>query len=179
MMHTPEKTMFDRRMILGLAMALLLPVAACTVQPLYGSPSASQASSVGRVAVAPVTTRDAQQVRNRLVYLLNGGSGDPSSAEFEARLTVSSRALSSLTVTGQGGDGESSAGKVRMTATLTLVQSADETVVASFTRSVESSFDRTTQQFANKRALIDAENRAAAEMADILRTLILAEIANR
>ena len=57
-----------------LVLALALGLAGCQFEPLHGSRSASgTATGLGHVGVASVDNRVAQQVRNRLLFLLNGG----------------------------------------------------------------------------------------------------------
>ena len=82
-----------RRPALLVVAALML--ASCQVRPLY-APEASEAGAPARLAavqIKPVTTREAQQVRNQLVFLLNGGAGEPDQAPHAVNAVVALRIL--------------------------------------------------------------------------------------
>ena len=80
------------------ALALLLAAAVvtgCQVRPLYSDgPTAADGSSTGTtaelaaIAVKPVQTRYAQEVRNRLIFLLGGGSGQTTAPSYSLELIV-------------------------------------------------------------------------------------------
>jgi LPS-assembly lipoprotein len=75
-----------RLLILGPLLALLLITSACTVRPLYGEASGSigAGGGLGSIAVNPVTSRYAQEVRNHLIFGLNGGAGQPAPIDPDA-----------------------------------------------------------------------------------------------
>jgi LPS-assembly lipoprotein len=66
-------------------------------------------------------------------------------------------------------DNEPSAGTVTLTADYVLTRKADGEVVATGRRQVSASFDRARQEFATLRAERDAQDRAARELAELLR----------
>jgi LPS-assembly lipoprotein len=71
------------------------------------------------------------------------------------------------------------AGTVTLTAAYTLTDAKTGEQVASGRRSMSSSYDVPTQQFAAYRALRNAEDRAARELADLLRLAIAQDLARR
>ncbi len=168
--------MTNRRSLLSGMFCLLLGTSACTVQPLYGDRSSPNATN--QVSVEPTNSRAGQQVRNRLLFLLNGSGAQPDQPAYNAALNITSRALGILSVrTADGSD--VSARRVQLTGVLTLKDATTSETVASYERIKFASYDTSSQSFANSRALIDAENRAATEMAEEFRNLILSYTAGR
>src|SRR5690606_25289718 len=94
-MSSSDRTVLKRsvRIAAGLALAVLL--AGCQVRPLHstGSPVGSELASV---SVSESRHRVEQQVRNRLVFLLGGGAGEPASATCQLDLPVASRTVGAL-----------------------------------------------------------------------------------
>ncbi len=153
---------FDRRTIL---VALAATLAGCTVQPLYGPGPSGQAvtSALNSVFVEPVDTRVAQEIRNRLLFTLyGGGSGQPSGALYRMRLTVTTdeNALGVTPVQ------TSPAYAVTVAATYEVTSAATGEIVLRATSRKSASYDRVNQVFANTRAKLDAETRAAVLVAD-------------
>lgn len=151
-------------------------LSACVYQPLYGSnsyaPEASQ--TLSRIWVADVDTRVGQQVRNRLIFLLQGGRGAMDTT-YELRLRVNDNAK--LQAAAQDVSANT-AGVVFVIVSYDLVDLSSHTRIASGSRRASASYDRTGQSFANERALRDAQNRAAAEVAEHLRLALAADLAN-
>ena len=81
---------------LGLVAALAV-LSACTVRPLYSNApvragsSATMSDELSSIAIKPVTTREAQEVRNRLIFLFQGGKAQPATPAYSLDLTVVSR----------------------------------------------------------------------------------------
>src|SRR5690606_15624123 len=83
-------------------------IAGCTVQPLYSSAGAGSTiggsvapdmrSKLASVAVEPVGDIFGQQVRNQLIFLLSGGSGEPANPVYRLRLGLSRSVISSVNV---------------------------------------------------------------------------------
>ena len=164
-------------------LAALVAIAGCTVQPLY-SPAPTQgfaanAPVLASVAIDEVDTRVAQQVRNRLIFLLRGGADLSVSPQYAAKLAVSEREQSVFRVEAPDGTTTITARRLTVTGTITLTRKADGAVIAQETRSAAASFDNTRQEFANLRALRDAENRAAAELAEQLRVVVATALVGR
>lgn len=159
----------------AVALALMaLGVAGCTVRPLYGDVTASTStgdtpvSGLGGISIKPVNTRYGQELRNQLIFMLNGGSGQPASAPYEMTLAVTAANIRTAVIQ-VGNEDRATAGAVEMTANYTITDTASGEVVARGRRQVTSSYDRSRQEFAALRAQRDAENRAARELAEFLR----------
>lgn len=138
-------------------------LAACTVQPVYG-PAASGGtvqSKLVRIVVEQVDDRVAQQVRNKVIFGLTGGGGvkDPI---YRMSLRVSSREV------GLGVDSVDSSPvfSIQLAATYEVVRIDTGDVLVKHTARSSASYTRSPQAFANTRAKIDAENRAAATAAN-------------
>lgn len=166
------------RLAFGVA-ALAVTLAGCTVQPLYSSNGSGTATVGGNmapdmrmklasIAVDPANTIFEQAVRNRLIFLLGGGAGEPAIPAYRVRLGLSSATLAAVNVDlGDRTDttGRPSAGTVRATSNF-VVLDLDGKPVARGNRVVSASFDRPRQEFANLRAERDAQQRAAEELAE-------------
>lgn len=161
-----------------MALGVVAVVSACTVQPLYktsgdsSSPQMNVAPSIrsklsGIVIDAP-SDRFNQIVRNRLIFLLNGGAGEPTHATYQ--LTLNASYLVRAAVQMDIGDttdrtGRASAGSISGQAKYVL-KDMDNKQVAKRTRTASASFDRPRQEYANLQAEENAEKRAAEELAE-------------
>jgi LPS-assembly lipoprotein len=160
-------------------------VSACTVRPLYSNAPLSSGSTVGAaeemasIAVKPVKTRYAQQVRNNLIFALTRGAGEPATPAYSLELGVTELVQSAATIQVTTDQDEPTAGTVTLTAAYKLTEAGTSKVVGTGERSISSSFDRPSQEFASYRAQIDAENRAARELAELLRLAIAQDLAKR
>ncbi|TGT78954.1 hypothetical protein EN804_35565, partial [Mesorhizobium sp. M8A.F.Ca.ET.161.01.1.1] len=101
----------------------------------------------------------------------------PVSPVYTLDLGVTELVESAAIVQVQTEEDEPTAGTVTLTANYVLRDTATGTVIAVGKRSIPSSFDRPRQEFAAYRAQIDAENRAARELADMLRLSIAQDLA--
>jgi LPS-assembly lipoprotein len=144
----------------------LLALAGCTVQPLYGTAPSGQAvpATISRIAIDPVDTRVAQQVRNALIFKLDGGS-EPSNPAYRMALIVTS-AQTALGVTPIEAAPSYS---LTVSATYEVKSVATGQVVMRDTSRGTASYNRTMQEYANRRAQLDAEDRAAAVAAEDIR----------
>jgi LPS-assembly lipoprotein len=181
----PEKTELSRllrRIALAGLIGSLALVSACTVRPLYSSAPLTLGSQVGAtaelasIAIKPVRTRYAQQVRNNLVFGLGGGAGEPASPVYSLDLGVTELVESAAVVQVSTNEDEPSSGSVTLTAAYRLTDAKTGVTIATGKRSITSSFDRPRQEFASYRAQIDAENRAARELADVLHLAIAQDL---
>lgn len=166
-------------------LASLALASACTVRPLYSnapaSPSvdATMASQLASINIKPVNTRYGQEVRNQLIFMFNGGAGQPATAPYSMDLKVAALSESLLLARVTTQDDEPTAGTIVLTATYAITDITTGNVVASGKRSISSSFDRPRQEFARVRAERDAENRAARELAELLRLAIAQDMSTR
>ena len=187
-MSLPEKSRPGAARLLRLAMlsgfsAAAVLAAGCQVRPLYsnaplspGSQSGAQAE-LSSIAVKPVSTRYAQQVRNHLIFALNGGAQRTDAPAYSLDLGVSELVESAAVVQVATDQDQPTAGTVTLTANYTLTDAKTGKTIASGKRSIASAFDRPSQEFATYRAQIDAENRAARELAELLRLALAQDLA--
>lgn len=155
-----------------LTLALLGALSACTFQPMHGTTGAVSNTSLSNVGVQEVDTRVGQQVRNHLLFLMKGGR-DYGHDQYEARLLISSSTRQTSVQPGVRG---TTAGYVVVTASYALIETRTGKRVAGGSRNSFASFDRTTQNFANERAVLDAENRAGKAVAEQLRLAIASDL---
>lgn len=163
----------------GLMLALGL-AAGCTARPLYGElapASGPRSAELASVAIAPVSTRVGQEVRNHLIFLFGGGQGQPAAPAWHLKLDTSAVNSVAPTVSVGRDNLEPTAGLLTVQATYALSEAATGRVVATGQRSVQSPYDIPAQHFAAARALRDAENRAARELAELLRIVVAQELA--
>ena len=180
-----EKTgvtrLLGRTALYGLVASLAL-VSACTVRPLYSNAPLTAGSTVGAAAelasisVKPVKTRYAQQVRNNLIFGFGQGSGEPATPAYVLDLGVTELVESAALVQIQTDEDEPTAGTVTLTSSYVLTDASTGAVIATGKRSVPSSFDRPRQEYASYRAQLDAEDRAARELADLLRLSVAQDL---
>ncbi|MAW88911.1 MAG: hypothetical protein CMJ42_20530 [Phyllobacteriaceae bacterium] len=168
-----------------LAVTALAGLAGCTVEPLYGSGNRLETGSVqpgtarlASIAVAPVDTREAQQVRNHLIFMFNGGAGEPADPRYRLGLALSKRDLKVLDyqISATSNDLDPTAGTVELKAAYTLTDTDTGETVASGTRVATASYDRSRQYYSAWRAERDAEDRAARELAEFLRLAIAQDL---
>jgi LPS-assembly lipoprotein len=158
------------------AIVLSGALAGCQVRPLYSKESGTT-EKLASVQYAPVTGRIAQALRNELIFKSAGGAGEPVKPEYEVKLVVSSSSTSTevndndlyLNLPDNTFEGHYP-GRVDVSAQYVLVRISDQKVIRSATRTVTSMVDLPQQQFANMRAIRDAQDRAVREVAEVLRT---------
>ena len=160
--------------------AAVAVLSACTVQPLYYNPSSGGVptgvtAELSSIAIKPVETRYAQEVRNHLIFLLNGGSGQPADARYTLALNVTALRQSAAVVQ-RAEENEPTAATVTLIANYVLTETATGTVVADGRRQIISSYDLPRQEFAAYRAERDAQNRAARELAELLKLTLAQQL---
>jgi LPS-assembly lipoprotein len=165
------------------SLGLLVSLAACQVRPLYSdvSPNAAGVSTpaaLKSVAIEEATTRYGQEVRNHMIFLLAGGAGEPANPVYKLDLGVTSQTISTASIqVDANGTGQPTAGGIVLTSLYVLKDATTGATVASGKRAVTASFDRPSQQFAAGRAQRDAENRAARELAELVRLALASDLA--
>ncbi|MBN8997867.1 MAG: hypothetical protein J0H54_00350 [Rhizobiales bacterium] len=159
-----------RRTWLGVASAatILLLAAGCTVRPVYmatkSGPGAHSDVDLSAVTVTEVSGRVAQQVRNNLLTAFSGGRATPA-AKYVLGLEVET----SEERLGFTKDETAPSYQVTVRVGFELKSVADDHIVLRSISLGSASYDRSNQNFANERARIDAENRAAEAVADEIR----------
>jgi LPS-assembly lipoprotein len=156
------------------AAAALAALAGCTVQPLYGTTPSGQAvaTSIARIAIAPVDTRVAQQVRNALIFKLDGGT-EPTNPTYNMDLVVN------VSQTALGVTPIESAPSYSLTVSVTyeIKSAATGKIILRDVSRGSASYNRTMQEYGNQRAELDAENRAAEVAAEDVRLHLAAAAA--
>jgi LPS-assembly lipoprotein len=149
--------------------------AGCQVRPLYSTGSATELSTAS-VSISEAEDRVEQRVRNELIFMFGGGRGEPVTAAYNMELQVRSRDTGVLV---SPADDVARAGRIVMTAdyNLTLVESGE--TLRSGKRQVVALVDFPVQEFAKLRAIRDAENRAARELAELIRADVATVLARR
>jgi LPS-assembly lipoprotein len=167
-----------RRRTAGRIVILLAAAAlgACTVQPVYGpgpSGTPSAPAILSHIVIDAPSDRVGQVVRDKLIFGLTGGGrgGDPL---YQMHLTTS------VSETGLGLNHIDSAPTYAVTVTVTYEVSkiGSNQILIRNTSHGTASYDRVNQAFANVRAEIDAQDRAAAVAAEDIR-IRLAAVAAR
>ena len=164
----------------SLALGGLLALAGCQVRPLYATgPGGGSAALTQPISINEVTSRYAQEVRNHLIFALNGGAGEPADVAYTLELGVTKRVTTVAAITPATGESRPTAGGVVLTSNYTISEAATGSQVATGVREANASFDRPRQQFAQLRAERDAEDRAARELAEALKLAIAADLAGK
>lgn len=148
---------------------VLLFAASCVYRPLYGG---AEGDALSQIWVEDVDTRTAQQMRNHLIFLLQGGR-DNGETKYLARLRVVDSYREFAAVKNVRDD---TAGSVTVSVSYDLIDTENNTRVAGGNRIAIAFYDRTQQSFANNRARRDAENRAAKEVAEKLKLAFAADL---
>jgi LPS-assembly lipoprotein len=150
----------------AVALAALVALGGCTIQPLYGTAPSGQAvaTTIARIGISPVTDRVSQRVRNALIFKLDGGT-EPSNPAYTMTLNVTS-AQTALGVTPIESAPSYS---LTVSATYEIKSVATGKIVLRDTSRGSASYNRTMQEYANQRAELDAENRAAEVAAEDIR----------
>ncbi len=167
----------------ALACALLL--GGCTVQPLYSSSVSPAASATDRstkdalrsINVAPVASREVQEVRNELIFLFSGGQGNEKQPAYTMTLSAYSTAASSTIAPIVGRDQVPTSQILTFTGNYTLIEAATGKVVGRGTRQAVANYDMPVQQFAQQRAFRDAQDRAARELAAAIAAAAASDLA--
>lgn len=143
-------------------------LAGCTAAPLYGT-GGSGGAALGRVAVEEVDTRVAQRVREALIRDL----GRPEPGAVTLVLDVDNEVELFLT---DFETDRASAGTAVVTAAYRVV-GLDGAIITSGRERSRASFEAPLQEFARQRAIRDAEDRAAREVAARVRLAIAPTLA--
>ncbi len=173
----------SRVLLISLGFASIGSLSACTIEPLNasrpdsqlvrGSYDASTAQILAATEVAAVDTRVAQQVRNSLLFAMNGGARQPG-GRYSVTLSVKDV---TQTLSVQASSLAPTSAQVRVRVDYSLIDKQQNgAVVATGQRQALAAYDRTPQSFANQRSQRDAQNRAAKEVAEQLRLAIAQNI---
>lgn len=157
----------DKRRLRALAAlggALLL--SGC-LKPMYGGvEGAALRDDLSAIAIDPIPDRSGHYLANELRFLLNG-TGASVPPRYKLQIALREQVQSTLvdTVTGRA-----TAGSIVIDAEYRLLPIAGGPPIASGLATSISSYDRTSQRFANIRAARDAQIRDAKVLADQIKT---------
>ncbi|MBP1851860.1 LPS assembly lipoprotein LptE [Rhizobium halophytocola] len=154
-----------RRAFLGLIFASAALMGSCQVRPLLDQ-SSGTAQKLAAIAYSPAKDRVSQEVRNRLIFLTAGGEGEPANPEYIVDLSVKSQSIGVLL--DQSSD-DPSAGRIVVNADYSLKRASDGMVLRVGHRQSVALADFSKQEFAKLRAVRDGEDRAARQVAELIR----------
>lgn len=161
-----------KTLAIGASLVFLSLLAGCQVRPLYSEASGVDAG-LKSVEFSEATTRVEQQVRNALIFHTGRGAGEAVAPQYRVTLAVTSSVVGALY--DQASD-TPAAGRIVVTADYNLAHADSGQTIKSGKRSAVALADFPAQHFATSRAVRDAEDRAARELAEILRAEIAAAI---
>ena len=155
--------------------ALIGMLAGCQVRPLYSTPGGTE-GKLASVSISEAGDRVEQQVRNDLIFLFAGGAGEPQNAVYHLEMDVTVRTVGVLN---DVRDDIARSGRVTVTADYNLTRADSGETLASGKRSAVAMVDFPAQEFAKLRAVRDAENRGARELAELIRADVASALARR
>jgi len=146
------------------AAGVLGGLASCQVRPLYSEAKGTR-RLMASIAFSDATDRVGQVVRNRLIFLAAGGQGEPAHPDYMVNLSVSTSVTEVLP---DQSTSTLSAGRVVVRGDYVLKKAKEGTVLRIAHRQTVALLDFPGQEFAKLRAIRDAENRAANELAELI-----------
>lgn len=150
---------------LALCLAFGMALSACQVRPLYSTNSetgTNLSAELAAIEISPAADRVEQELRNNLIFAFTGG-GQPDTPRYKLLIDLKNES-SNFSI--EKGTGLSSSEKVILTATYKLTSNDEKTVLTTGSSIFTAHYSKVTQRYANERALLDAENRAAKLVAD-------------
>ena len=157
-------------LLLGLGLATLL--AGCQVRPLYDEASGTS-ENLAAIAYSDVNSRVALEVRNRLIFLTGGGAGEAKTPQYRVELNITSSVMGVLL---QENADNPNVGRVIVTGSYTLKRISDDVTLRAARRKAIALVDFPEQEFAKRRAIIDGEDRAAHQLADLIKADLAATL---
>ncbi|MEK1866762.1 MAG: LPS assembly lipoprotein LptE [Ensifer adhaerens] len=172
-MSLSDRAGFRIRSIPVLAGALMLTaLSGCQVRPLYSDPVGTS-TALAAIEISEATDRVEQEVRNALIFLAAGGQGEPVNPQYHLALTVTHRSMGVLYDQAKDRAG---AGRIVVKADYNLTKIGTGETIKSGNRTAVALVDFPVQEFAKVRAVRDGENRAAKELAELIRADIAAAL---
>ncbi|KSV64789.1 hypothetical protein N185_34665 [Sinorhizobium sp. GW3] len=151
---------------------MLTALAGCQVRPLYSDPVGTS-TALAAIEISEATDRVEQEVRNALIFLAAGGQGEPVNPQYHLALTVTHRSMGVLYDQAKDRAG---AGRIVVKADYNLTKIGTGETIKSGNRTAVALVDFPVQEFAKVRAVRDGENRAAKELAELIRADIAAAL---
>lgn len=157
-------------MLLGLGLATLL--AGCQVRPLYDETSGIS-ENLAAIAYSDAGSRVGLEVRNRLIFLTGGGAGEAKTPQYRVQLNITSSVIGVLL---QENADNPNVGRVIVTGSYTLKRISDDVTLRTARRQAIALVDFPEQEFAKVRAIRDGEDRAAHQLADLIKADLAATL---
>lgn len=158
-------------------------LAGCQVRPLYadnpgpdGTIATGPRAELAAISVEPPDTRVEQAFRNELVFRLTGGGGAEAASRYSLDYILSE---SSNPLAIEREEDLPGAVLVTLNATFVLTDTASGRAILTGSTFASSSYDFSSQRFANVRALRDAQDRAAVTVAENINARLAAFFAAR
>ncbi|WP_077968502.1 LPS assembly lipoprotein LptE [Ensifer adhaerens] len=172
-MSLSDRAGFRIRSIPVLAGVLMLTaLAGCQVRPLYSDPVGTS-TALAAIEISEADDRVEQEVRNALIFLAAGGQGEPVNPQYHLALNVTHRSMGVLYDQAKDRAG---AGRIVVKADYNLTKIGTGETIKSGNRTAVALVDFPVQEFAKVRAVRDGENRAAKELAELIRADIAAAL---
>lgn len=161
----------------GAALLLAASLGACNVRPMYGelSTGATVMDDLKAIDIEQADDRIEQKVRNELIFAFTGG-GYASDPRYRLRIILT-RLEGDLGV--EEFNDVPAAYMMHVSANFYLLDKETGRQLMTGKSFANTSYDFSTQRFANVRAKRDAEDRAAKVIADDIRTRIASYFAQR
>ena len=175
-MSSSKSKLKSSTMTVALFVGLGLALSACQVRPLYSTNTTTGqtlAAELSTIEIAPAKDRLEQEIRNHLIFAFTGG-GSPSSPVYRLVMDVENN-TDDLDI--ESGTGLAKTTRVRLTVTYKLIRLSDNGVATTGSSFFTASFARSSQLFANDRAELDAQNRAAEQVANDIQLRLSAYLA--
>lgn len=164
-----------RKLRLGLTLVCVSATAGC-FQPMLGGPLGSTiVEELRAIKVEPINDRIGHYLSNELSFALNG-SGSEGSDKYRLVVTLSQKVQTPVIDTVSG---RASAASVLVDAEYRLLESGSNRQVSTGSAFAVTSYERSSQRFANLRAARDAEIRSARALAEQIRVRLAADLARR
>jgi len=160
-------------MIRALALAMLLTLGACGLQPMYAGGSSGQvAEGLSTIQVAPIPDRAGWLVRNALVDRMGGESANPA---FRLEVELDDN----LIAFGIRGDSTTTRERRTLRARYRLVEIGTGEVVLDATAGSDAGIDVVSSEYATVAAEQTAQERLATMIADQMVSRIAVYVRNR
>ena len=154
-----------RSLLAAAGLTALLGLGGCQVRPLYATDSGAEAA-LKSIAFSEADDRVELEVRNQLIFMAAGGAGEPDNPDYDVELNVKERNVGVLV---ELSSDQPRAGRIVLVADFSLKRRSTGEVLKTGRRSTVALVDFSQQEFAKIRATRDAENRAARELAELIR----------
>jgi LPS-assembly lipoprotein len=157
----------------GLAVLVLAGALGGCFQPMYGESTlfgagAKLRDDLRQVEILEIPgNRLGQEIRNDLIFELNGGQPNPVGAPYKLAITITAGSQTPLVDVASG---RATSETVTLDVVYRMLDVSNDRVVLSEKAIARISIDRSAQRYAGMRAVRDAQNRAAKLVAEQIRS---------